>query len=468
MALLYVDHPVAGRATQSMTDEARMRAHHRRVDLWQILAVVSVSIPIALYLAEGAAEKVSTPGNAVYAVGVVSGLIGSQLCLLMLLLAARVPAIERVFGQDRAIALHSKLGKPVFYLLVTHGLLLMVGAAMQAGIDLVASTAGFLADSNYLLATIGLGLFAVVAVSSFVAVKRRLQFEVWHAIHIVSYIAVGVALPHQFVSGGVFGSGPSLWYWASLYVATGLCLVVWRFALPWIRSARHDLRVARVERLGPDVVSVVVNGRQIQRLAAEGGQYLHWRFWAPGLWWQSHPYSLSSAPTGSEMRITVRGTGVGSTRLMHLTPGTRVGIAGPYGRFTAASRMRPRVALFAAGMGVAPIRAILEELAPMPGRLTVVLRAPSTDQAWLLDEVIEHTERLGGRLIVMPGRRAGRRDWRSADAAEKGFTLQHLVPGVAETDFYICGPGEWTEAVGNDIRKLGGRPAQIHAERFSW
>ena len=308
----------------------------------------------------------------------------------------------------------------------------------------------------------------MVAVSSFIAVKRRLHFEAWHAIHLLSYLAVGVALPHQFVSGGVFGDGPSLWYWASLYIVTAVCIAVWRFAIPLVRSARHNLRVSRVERLGPDVVSVVVTGNRLQRLAAEGGQYLHWRFWAPGLWWQSHPYSLSAAPKNGELRITVRGTGEGSARLMHLTPGTRVGIAGPYGRFTAASRTRPRVALFAAGMGVAPVHAILEELSPMPGRLTVILRSPSIESAWLLDELIAQTERLGGRLIVMPGARAGRADWRSADAATKGFTLGNLVPNIPETDFYICGPGEWTEALGRNIRALGGHSGQIHAERFSW
>ncbi|MFM6974225.1 MAG: hypothetical protein ACKOXM_03675 [Agromyces sp.] len=54
MALLYVDHPVAKSAVQSFDDRARLRAHHRTSDLWSILAVVSVSIPIAMYLALGA------------------------------------------------------------------------------------------------------------------------------------------------------------------------------------------------------------------------------------------------------------------------------------------------------------------------------------------------------------------------------------------------------------------------------
>ena len=468
MVLLYVDHPVAPVAHETTEIRERTRAHRRRSDGWQVLAVFSVAVPLAIYLAQGAIDMFTTVPDAVYALGVITGLIGTQLCLIMLLLAARVPAIERVFGQDRAIALHSKLGKPVFYLLVAHGVLLMVGAAMQSGINVVATTLHFLSDSNYLLATIGLDLFAVVAISSFIAVKRTLQFEVWHAIHLLSYIAVGVALPHQFVSGGVFGQGVALWYWAALYVITAVCLLVWRFTVPVVRSVRHGLRVSRVEVLGPDVFSVYVTGRQLDRLAAEGGQYLHWRFWAPGLWWQSHPYSLSSAPRGNELRITVRGIGHGSAALIGVRPGTRVGIAGPYGRFTAAARTKPRVALFGAGMGIAPVRAIMDELEPMPGRLTVVLRAPSESQTWLLDEVNAQAKRLGGRVITLPGHRSSADDWRSADAVQQGFTMGHLVPAITETDFYICGPNEWTEAVGRDVRAYGGKTEQIHAERFSW
>ncbi|MFM6973681.1 MAG: ferric reductase-like transmembrane domain-containing protein [Agromyces sp.] len=467
MVLLYVDHPVAPKAHVTREDRGRIRQHRRRADAWQVLAVVSVAIPLAMYLAQGAAEQFTTVGTTVYALGVIAGLIGTQLCLIMLLLAARVPGIERVYGQDRAIALHSKLGKPVFYLLVAHGLLLMVGAALQSGVDVIATTAAFLSDSNYLLATIGLGLFAVVAISSFVAVKRALHFEVWHFIHLLSYIAVGVALPHQFVSGGVFGQGPSLWYWMALYIVTALCLLVWRWFLPVVRSARHQLRVSRIEVIGPDVFSVYLTGQRLDRLAAQGGQYLHWRFWAPGLWWQSHPYSLSAAPKNGELRITVRGVGAGTARILRVAPGTRVGIAGPYGRFTVAARTKPRLALVGAGMGIAPLRALMDELTPMPGRLTVILRSPSTEQTWLLEEVTHQAERLGGRVIVLPGRRAPG-DWRSADAVRKGFTLGNLVPAIPETDFYICGPTDWTEAVGRDVRSFGGKSDHIHAERFSW
>ena len=59
-------------------------------------------------------------------------------------------------------------------------------------------------------------------------------------------------------------------------------------------------------------------------------------------------------------------------------------------------------------------------------------------------------------------------DWRSAEAVRQGFSLGNLVPAINETDFYICGPTVWTDAVGRDAREYGAKNEQIHAERFSW
>jgi predicted ferric reductase len=70
----------------------------------------------------------------------VTGLVGTDLILVMLVLAARLPAIERVVGQDTAMAYHRRLGKPALYLILAHGLLLTVGYAMADGSNVFAET----------------------------------------------------------------------------------------------------------------------------------------------------------------------------------------------------------------------------------------------------------------------------------------------------------------------------------------
>ena len=153
--------------------------------------------------------------------------------------------------------------------------------------------------------------------------------------------------------------------------------------------------------------SVRMEGRHLDRLPVRAGQYLNWRFVSPRLLATAHPWSISSAPDGRHLRITVRELGDHSSRLAHLRPGTRVLFEGPYGAFTARQRVRRRVLLLAAGIGVTPVRSILEELVRHghagPGDVTVVYRANDESQLALRDE-LEHLTAVGGhRLLLLVG-----------------------------------------------------------------
>lgn len=467
MVELVVDAPAAAHLPQAVDDLRRRRRHFRRADTLQVIAIVSVAVILALFLADGGAAQFGDPAHTIYALGLVAGLVGAQLVLIMLMLVARVPLIERTFGHDKTLALHRTIGKPAFYLLLAHAALLMVGSAMMANADFISNTLSYLSDIDYIWAALAMLLFTTVAVTSFLAVRRRMRYEIWHLIHLLSYLAVAAALPHQIAAGRLFGAGVARWWWLGQMLLVALCLLVWRMIVPILTSRRHRLRVMRVDELDGGVHSVVIAGERLDELAAAGGQFFHWRFWAPGLWWQSHPYSLSAGTRGGLLRISVRGVGAGSRALARLEPGTRVGIAGPYGRFTVESRTRPRVALFAAGIGVAPVRAMLDELRLQAGATTVVLRSSAAETPAHLDELTQRCAQIGARLIVMAGPRAAAGDWRSAEAAELRISIAWLLPQLAETDLYLCGPDAWLDALIADLRNAGAHPEQLHVERFS-
>ena len=152
-------------------------------------------------------------------------------------------------------------------------------------------------------------------------------------------------------------------------------LVVFRLGVPVARSLRHRLRVERVVEEGPGVVSIEIGGVRLERLKARAGQFFTWRFLTRDRWWEAHPFSLSAAPDGRRLRITVKGVGDFTARLRAIPPGTRVIAEGPFGAFTTAARRRPRVALIAGGVGITPIRALLEDMPGEPGDIAVVYRA---------------------------------------------------------------------------------------------
>ena len=421
---------------------------------------------VALFLADGGVARFSTIGGGLVAVGILAGLTATNALLLMLLLAARVPFIDRSLGQPQATSLHSKLGDWVVYGLGLHAIFLILGYSLMDNFSVISEAVYLWSESDFILAVLGLGLLLVVVVSSIVAARRRLPYEVWHAIHLVSYAAVGVSIPHMFSMSGLLGQGS--WqrtYWIAILVVTGAALAGFRFLAPLFASLRHQVRVVSVQSAGPDAFSIELSGRRLDRLGARSGQYLHWRFLGKGLWSHQHPFSLSASPRSDKLRITVRALGKGTAALASVRPGTRVFIEGPYGNFTDTTRTSGAIALVGAGIGIAPIRALLEDATFAPGQATVILRASRPDELYLLDEIERLCHRRGATLKILTGHRHEDR-WVPADQAE--LTLEELVPDLAGADLYVCGPSGFTRSVVAEAEASGVPARRIHLEDFAW
>jgi predicted ferric reductase len=451
--------------------DVRTRSRNLRAGSLTVIAWVSVSASIALWLADGGLAKVTSVGKGMTAVGILTGLVATDLMLLMLLLAARIPYVDRAFGHDHAVALHSKLGKWVIYGLLLHGWFLLCGYAATDRLGLDAELSSLLSVNDLVLSVCGLGVLAGVGISSIIAVKKSLPYEVWHVIHLATYVAVGLSIPHQFSMSGLFAEGTlQRWYWIGLLLVTGFLLLAYRIFLPLFASFEHQLVVSRVVYEDADVVSIEMRGRNLPALDVEAGQFFHWRFLAKGLWWHQHPFSVSAAPTGDTLRITIRALGKGTAALMNVRPGTKVMIEGPYGIFTDVTRTTPGLTLVGIGIGIAPIRAILEATAIVPGRATVILRAHTNQQLYLSREIDAICRARGARLITLVGSRTKNRLGETTWLPESHHSLRlgDLVPDVANTDVYVCGPQAVSDLAIADALAAGTPPDAIHNERFSW
>jgi predicted ferric reductase len=458
-------------ARPAPADRRRQYARRaRRSDLLVTLLWASAAAAVALFLMSGGATQFVSAGQAITSLGIITGLIGTDFILVMLVLAARIPVLDRTIGHDRAIALHRRLGKPALYLLLGHGILLLIGYGMTSGIDPIAEIGPMLALPDLPLAVVGTGLLIAVVVTSLVAVRRRFGYEGWHLVHLLSYLAVAFALPHQLSVGGVLAEGTAQRvYWIALYVLAFGSIAAFRFIRPVVASLRHAITVSAVQEIAPGVVSIHLRGRELRSLGTVGGQFFIWRFWTGATWWHSHPISLSALPTDTTARITVRDLGTGSGSISRVAPGTRVWFEGPYGIFSDVARTAPKMVVMAAGVGITPVRALLEDPRLRAGEATILLRAGSDDETYLWDEVRDIAAARGLTLYTMVGHRAPSGPaWISATDARRGVRLDTAFPDLLDSDLYVCGPGAWLDAVVADARAHGVPEHRIHAERFDW
>jgi predicted ferric reductase len=427
-----------------------------------VLVAANAVAVIGLWWREGGLREVHDIAGLLTSLGRVTGLLGALLALVELLLLARIPVLD-AFGLERVGTWHRLTGIVCLALIGAHTVLITAGYALTDHVSFARETADLLTGySGVLLATVALALLVAAVITSIVVIRRRVSYRVWHAVHVGVYVAIALAFSHQLATGHEFLRQPlARAYWWALYAAALAALVGFRVVLPVARSWRHRLRIERVVPEGPGVVSLEIGGVDLHRLRVLSGQSLHWRFLARGHWWETHPFSLSAAPDGRRLRITVKELGDYTRRLASLPAGTRVIVEGPSGGLTSAARRHPRVALIAGGVGIAPIRALLEDTPGEPGTIAVIYRAASEDDVLFRDELDELSRRRGAELHYVLGERRG-------DEMLSAEHLQALVPDIASRDVYVCGPRSMTEATRTSLRRAGVPRRHIISEGFAW
>ena len=389
------------------------------------------------------------------------GLHAAFLMVLQLVLVARIPWLDRRLGMDKLTAWHRVTGFALLWCVLLHLSLILIGYGQADDASVLTELTNLAGMLGTVVGLAAAAVIVVVAVTSVRSARRRLSYETWHTVHIALYGAVALALVHQLIEGSAFKTttAAQLYWWALWAFAIG-SLLVFRVGVPLWRNARHQYRVAAVVPEAGDVVSVHVTGRHLDRLPARAGQFMIWRFPGPGRWWEANPFSLSAAPDGRSLRLTAKAVGSASARLRDLPVGTRVFAEGPYGALTSLQRVTGASVLIAGGIGVTPIRSLLEELT---GPVTVLYRVHRRDDAVLLDELRALAEPRGARVHVLSGR-TGQGAPPFTPFAEP--ELSALVPDIAERDVFICGPDAMTAVVLASLAGLGVPARQVHAERF--
>jgi predicted ferric reductase len=429
-----------------------------------IFAAGNAAAIVWLWYEGGNVTHVHSQGEVLTSIARITGLLGAYLALIQVILLARLRPLERLVGLDRLAVWHRWNGFAVLWLVVAHVFFSIWGYAVMDRLPVGKEIPTMIWHGNYpgmITATIGTALFVLVAATSIVLVRRRLDYRWWYAVHITAYAAIALSWFHQVPTGNeLVLDTVAADYWRSLFVLTLAILLAFRVAVPAVDALRYRLRVAEVVPEGPGVVSVRLTGRRLERLRAHGGQFFLWRFLTGPGSWEAHPFSLSEAPDGRSLRITVKELGDYTGRLGELEPGTRVVAEGPFGVFTAAARRRDKVLLVAGGIGITPIRALLDELR---GDLVVVYRVLREEDAVLRDELDAFARDGRIELHVVAGDHATEegRGLLSTDH------LRELVPDVAEREVYLCGPPAMTEALERTIRLVEVPRRHVHIERFA-
>jgi predicted ferric reductase len=430
--------------------------------------------------------------NFLLGAGRLTAFLAGYFALIEVLLLARLPFLERYVGFDRLTIWHRWNGHAVIYLALAHVVFTVWGYAKQDGTNWFSEYWQWLTlpqphaassipasggtvlpslsiDSNpttspypgIITATIGTALLVLVLVTSLVIVRRKLSYEWWYAIHFTAYAGIALAWFHMIPDGNdLIVDKQAQFVWKSFFVVA-LALVLWyRLFRPVWHTFRFGMRVAEVIHEAPGVVSMRITGRNLDRLHTKAGQFYFWRFFCKGFWYTQHPYSLSEAPHNDSFRITVKNLGDHSAKFGEIPIGTRVFAEGPFGVFTEDSRTVDKTLLIAGGIGITPVRALLEQ---MDGDVVALYRVVSDEDIVFSDELDRIAEKTGAKVNYVVGDHASARGRDLLSPAH----LRELVPDIAERDVFICGPVAMIDFIVPNLRNANVSRQHLHVERFA-
>lgn len=182
------------------------------------------------------------------------------------------------------------------------------------------------------------------------------------------------------------------------------------------------------------------------------------------------PFSIASSPaytatTGLLELLIADDTG---TTLDWAQPRTLVDVEGPLGGFTFEGAPRqPHVLFIAGGVGIAPLRAMIEQAlhtSPAPS-ITLLYSARRGDDFAFIEEFESHA-RAGRMVLHQTVTRHDGTDWQGRRGRVGRGEFEAVLQYPTSTTCFVCGPNALVGETIETLRALGVPDDLVHAERW--
>ncbi|MDH0305309.1 MULTISPECIES: pyridoxamine 5'-phosphate oxidase family protein [unclassified Pseudomonas] len=262
------------------------------------------------------------------------------------------------------------------------------------------------------------------------------------------------------------------------YAPTSLMTGTWAEAEQRLQQRERQRRwltwrVQRIEQESRDIRSFYLQPDDGAPVAFAPGQHIPVRLRLDGQAPLIRTYSLSSAPSSGQLRISVKAQGPAS-RYLHeqVKVGDPLDVRLPMGNFTLDQQSDRPIVLVGAGVGITPLIAMLrEQLARESARRIYLFHGARTLADLPFQQELAALEQQSDgllsihRALSQPEVHAVQgRDY--AFASRLGIDQIKATLALDDYDFYLCGPASFIQDLYEGLRAVHVPDARIHAEAF--
>lgn len=433
------------------------------------ITAIAIQLPIIFYFWQIDSWSLLVSGQtslALVAVGRISGLLAVYFVLSQLIFIGRVKWLEKLFGLDKLSIWHHLNGFFALLFILAHPFLLIIAYGGLNNLGFFSQIMDFIFNyPNVWQAELAVLIFVSIVTLSVSFIRKHLKYEKWYFLHLLTYVAILLAFGHQLKLGGDFHNRLFVGYWYLLYFLAFGQLIWYRFLTPLFNFYIHRFYLDHMVQENAGALSCYIKGRQLSDFKVIPGQFMIVRFLNRKLWWQQHPFSISGYQAGEYIRLTIKPLGDFTASLKDkVKVGDKMLLDGPHGVFTLKRAVKDKLLFIAGGVGITPIRSILEE-ALLAGHEATLLYGNRSEQEIIfkgeLDQ-LKQRHQFDLHYIISEN---------SAANFEQGNIdkekISRLVPDLKEREVYLCGPVPMMKAIRQQLRELGLPKKLIHFEKFS-
>lgn len=444
---------------------------------WTVTFVLCF-IPVLLWLRLHPLDTIEGPVAIMLNIGRITGLVGIVMYALNLVYATRFRFLEYWFGGlNRVYIAHHLLGGLALIMLTFHPLFLSLRyvtvSMKQAALQLVPNglfplSALFNTSSQYhqavlqqwatMLGSIAFwGMVGLLLITFFIKVPYRF----WLFSHKFLGLAFFIAGLHVLFISSDTSKDPLMKWYILTIVAIGLAAFTYRTLLSNVFIRRYRYIIDEVKVVAGNVTQIRMNPEK-EAMSYKAGQFIFIRFRQAGseISKEWHPFTISSAPSNTQLEISVKGLGDYTNKLAELQPGAYAEVEGAYGRFGYVNYSAKNQIWIAGGIGITPFLSMLKDL-PAEGHKVDLYYAVKTESELIdWDLLAQHAGARGPNVRAIPF--IGDKQEGHLDAA----FIEKTSGDLKGRDYYICGPPPMMQSLRSQLRAKGIPSTSIHTEEF--
>lgn len=440
--------------------------------------IVLCLVPVYLWLQIHPLSTIHGFPAIMLALGRITGLVGLVMYALNLVYATRWRFLERWFGGlNRVYIAHHMLGGLALIFLSFHPLFLalryVTTSVMQAALMLLPNgllPLSALFDKTSDLHTVVLEQWAIffgfigfwsMTALLLVTFFIRIPYRIWLWTHKLLGVAFFFAGLHILFITSDTSSHLILRYYILGLTVLGLLAYIYRTIFGKIIIKKHKYRVENVITESKDVTHVTLSPVE-NTMKYEPGQFVFVRFLharKDGISGEWHPFSISSSPTESSLRLSIKALGDYTNVLNRLEPGTMAEIEGAYGRFSFRNYKNTRQIWIAGGIGVTPFVSMAKSLPPEGYQVDLyyAMRTASEAIDW---PTLANIATQNDSFRVIPYVSDQQQGHLNADYIEQ------ISGPLRDREIYICGPTPMMRSLRKQFRDKSVPNTRIHSEEF--